>query len=59
MSVDKRGMFRLRLMHRLGLLGPLVRTHHRIERWDDAADAAPTRPVPVALRTLRHSGRSD
>jgi hypothetical protein len=33
-------MLRLRLMHRLGLLGPLLRAHRRIESWG-ADDAMP------------------
>jgi hypothetical protein len=56
-AVDKKGMLRLRLMQRLGLLGPLVRTHRRIEQWEDAADAAADRrATPATLRTL---GRTD
>jgi len=48
-------MFRLRLMQRLGLLGPLVRTHRRIEQWEDASEGS-EHSRPVALRTL---GRTD
>ena len=54
-AVDKKAMFRLRLMQRLGLLGPLVRTHRRIEQWEDASEGS-EHPRPVALRTL---GRTD
>jgi hypothetical protein len=41
-------------MQRLGLLGPLVRMHRRIEEWDSAAVASPALRVrPGAqLRTL-------
>jgi hypothetical protein len=41
-------------MHRLGLLGPLVRMHRRIEEWESAAGASPAlRVTPgTQLRTL-------
>jgi hypothetical protein len=46
-------MLRLRLMHRLGLLGPLVRMHRRIEAWESAARAPALRVSPgTQLRTL-------
>jgi len=45
-------------MHRLGLLGPLVRLHRRIEEWESTSGAAPALRLSAGtpLRTL---GRSD
>jgi hypothetical protein len=41
-------------MQRLGLLGPLVRMHRRIEEWESAAGASPPRRLSpgTQLRTL-------
>jgi hypothetical protein len=36
-------MLRLRLMQRLGLLGPILRAHRRIEAW------AATEPAPRSV----------
>jgi hypothetical protein len=48
-------------MHSLGLLGPLLRAHRRIEQWDDASGPPSELRFPTAasLRTLGPSGRSD
>jgi hypothetical protein len=44
-------MLRLRLMHRLGLLGPLLRAHRRVENWGtdgELPQAIVVRPKPRA-----------
>jgi hypothetical protein len=45
-------MLRLRLMHRLGLLGPLLRAHRRVENWGTDGGEMPqaivVRPKPRA-----------
>jgi hypothetical protein len=43
--------FRLRLMHRLGLLGPLLRIERQIETW---AAGSPARPRVAFQRVPRH-----
>ena len=34
-------MLRLRLMQRLGLLGPILRLHRRIEEWEQTPGGSP------------------
>jgi hypothetical protein len=48
-------------MQRLGLLGPLVRAHRRIEQWDDTSGSTSDLrfPAPASLRTLGPSGRAE
>jgi hypothetical protein len=53
-SMKHSKMLRLRLMHRLGLLGPLLRLHRSIEDWElhepeQRRGVAATRPRRTAV----------
>jgi hypothetical protein len=43
-------------MHRLGLLGPLVRMHRRIDEWESASVSSPALRVTSGTQ-LRPLGR--
>jgi hypothetical protein len=52
-------MLRLRLMQRLGLLGPILRAHRRIEEWEQASGDEPDAVRLRAGAPLRTLGRPE